>query len=291
MQVAKACIVPVCGNEKFHLVHKFPSDAERFKQWMEAINSEIIEKLNGLNPEGIRKRYFICARHFKLSDYKNSESRSLNLTAVPSLNLQELNELNLTKAYQLLNQEDEDESRHNISSPAKDMVKEEINIKESPKILNPGASMAKPLVVKQQIIKVIKRKAPAVIQSPPPAEAIPPEPNKSPTAFVDQKTQVSKPLEFSSTVNEISTTPAKRIRTEHLPTKEFVPEIEITEPVMESTPEEVKPANKLLALFEVTPEQYEKLSQTLSSDDRNHAITNFMNLFESNEPEADKGRV
>lgn len=37
--------------------------------------------------EDIRKRYFICSRHFLPSDYKNAQSRSLNWNAVPKINL------------------------------------------------------------------------------------------------------------------------------------------------------------------------------------------------------------
>lgn len=63
--VAKACIVPVCGNTKFNLVHKFPADQERFDQWIEAIqlNGERkVDKLANLTPDAVRKRYFVCAR-------------------------------------------------------------------------------------------------------------------------------------------------------------------------------------------------------------------------------------
>lgn len=69
---------------------------------MEAIESEKhIEKLANLSNEAIRKRFFICSRHFSLQQYKNIQSRSLNITAVPSLNLSNLDELTLSKASQL----------------------------------------------------------------------------------------------------------------------------------------------------------------------------------------------
>lgn len=42
--------------------------------------------------ETIRGRYFVCTRHFRDSDYKNKLSRSLNVTANPSLNLFALND-------------------------------------------------------------------------------------------------------------------------------------------------------------------------------------------------------
>lgn len=35
----------------------------------------------------IRKKVFVCSRHFKLSDYRNPQSTCLNWNAVPSINL------------------------------------------------------------------------------------------------------------------------------------------------------------------------------------------------------------
>lgn len=41
----------------------------------------------------IRRKFFICSRHFRAEDYKHAQSRSLNQNAVPSLNLHTLDSL------------------------------------------------------------------------------------------------------------------------------------------------------------------------------------------------------
>ncbi|KFB36062.1 epsilon-trimethyllysine 2-oxoglutarate dioxygenase [Anopheles sinensis] len=84
MSHLRQCCVPCCKNEKFSLVHKFPSDNERAERWRQALT---IDNFLGMPIEVIRKRYFVCSRHFRDSDYKNKASRSLNTTAVPSINL------------------------------------------------------------------------------------------------------------------------------------------------------------------------------------------------------------
>uniref|UniRef100_A0A182NMB1 Trimethyllysine dioxygenase, mitochondrial n=1 Tax=Anopheles dirus TaxID=7168 RepID=A0A182NMB1_9DIPT len=87
MSKLRACCVPCCKDEKFSLVHKFPSDNERAEQWRRVLG---IDNFIGLPIDIIRKRYFVCTRHFRDVDYKNKVSRSINVTAVPSINLQAL---------------------------------------------------------------------------------------------------------------------------------------------------------------------------------------------------------
>uniref|UniRef100_A0A182QT31 Trimethyllysine dioxygenase, mitochondrial n=1 Tax=Anopheles farauti TaxID=69004 RepID=A0A182QT31_9DIPT len=84
MSKLRSCCVPCCKDEKFSLVHKFPSDNERAEQWRRAL---AIDNFIGLPIDIIRKRYFVCTRHFRDSDYKNKMSRGINVTAVPSINL------------------------------------------------------------------------------------------------------------------------------------------------------------------------------------------------------------
>jgi THAP domain len=53
--IAKACVIPVCKGRKFTLVHKFPSDKERFAEWLEAIQKQgTIQSLSNLQDEAIR---------------------------------------------------------------------------------------------------------------------------------------------------------------------------------------------------------------------------------------------
>uniref|UniRef100_A0A182P3E3 Trimethyllysine dioxygenase, mitochondrial n=1 Tax=Anopheles epiroticus TaxID=199890 RepID=A0A182P3E3_9DIPT len=89
MSKLRSCCVPCCKDEKFSLVHKFPADNERAEQWRRALG---IDSFIGLPIDIIRKRFYICSRHFRDSDYKNKASRSINITAVPSINLVTLND-------------------------------------------------------------------------------------------------------------------------------------------------------------------------------------------------------
>lgn len=85
----RTCIVPVCSGERFDLVHKFPMDYQRAKQWKDLINNPI---LSDMTIDLIRRRYFVCSRHFKVQDYKNIKSRGLNKTAIPSMNMKEFSD-------------------------------------------------------------------------------------------------------------------------------------------------------------------------------------------------------
>lgn len=80
----KLCAIPTCKGKRYDLVHKFPMNNERAQQWIEIID---LPELKKLPIEQIRKRFFICSKHFRSQDYKNSESRSLNTTAYPRLHL------------------------------------------------------------------------------------------------------------------------------------------------------------------------------------------------------------
>lgn len=88
----RTCIVPVCAGERFDLVHKFPNDPVRAENWKTILD---VPSIKNLSIDVIRKRYFVCTRHFRPSDYKNIASRGLNKTAYPSINLKELNNLDI----------------------------------------------------------------------------------------------------------------------------------------------------------------------------------------------------
>lgn len=82
----KLCVLPTCKGKRYDLVHKFPMNNERAQQWIDLID---LPELKNLPIDKIRKRYFICSKHFRLQDYKNCESRSLNTTAYPRLFLRD----------------------------------------------------------------------------------------------------------------------------------------------------------------------------------------------------------
>lgn len=80
----KLCALPTCKGKRYDLVHKFPMNNERAQQWINIID---LPELRKLPMDQIRKRFFICSKHFRPQDYKNCESRSLNTTAYPRLHL------------------------------------------------------------------------------------------------------------------------------------------------------------------------------------------------------------
>lgn len=82
------CMMDSCKGTRNNLVHKFPMDNERCERWRTIINYPV---LNSISLDLIRRRYFICTKHFRAQDYKHAESRSLNTTAFPSLLLHRLN--------------------------------------------------------------------------------------------------------------------------------------------------------------------------------------------------------
>lgn len=78
----RSCMMASCQGTRSNLVHKFPMDNMRSEMWRTIINHP---QINNLSMDVIRRRYFICSRHFRPQDYKHAESRSLNVTALPSL--------------------------------------------------------------------------------------------------------------------------------------------------------------------------------------------------------------
>lgn len=71
----KSCCIPVCKGSKFNLVHKFPSDRVKFLEWMTLLElaneGHAPNILRTLSQEEIKKRFFICCRHFSIDSYKS----------------------------------------------------------------------------------------------------------------------------------------------------------------------------------------------------------------------------
>lgn len=297
--IAKACVIPICNNQKFNLVHKFPADKERFEAWIEAITlKKPIEKLAGLTPDAIRKRFFICSRHFGLQEYKNIESRSLNLTAVPHLNLAALDRISMSKAFQ-----------QELNSEAKEELME-VTIIEKPaevpkppipvRILNSGApkpNLAQKcfLPLQPKGVKESQGKSPSLneVQEPqvkrvkmssdslhqadhstvnPPNEIL----------FNCEKTESSPPATPSVSTNLPSRKEPPPLNTSKKNIKQELNNSDIT---TIAKLEEAKPANKLLALIEVTPEQYELLNKSLSLAERSENVASLVNFMNENNDE------
>ena len=252
MQTQKLCVVDVCGNDKSNLVHKFPSDNEKFKKWIEIINSN---KVKGFTEDQIKKRFYVCSRHFS---YKKFESRSLNTTALPSLNMTSLNKIHLSKA-----------SKSSIPTG----LNSTYAIPSTSDVLNKNVSAAP-----QIYLKTTKR----------------PHSNefKSPSKYQKVTIKQSSPREeFTYDLLEQESSQIMLVQSELSNIEKFeIIETQDSETSPEITlkqenitiNENVKPPsiNKLLAVFELTPELYDKFSTKLSKSDKNEQITEFLNIFD-----------
>lgn len=323
MQVAKACIVPICKNQKFGLVHKFPADKERFIEWMEAIqNQEKIEIFAGLTEDAIRKRFYVCCRHFGLKQYKNIESRSLNLTAVPHLNLTNLDDVELSKAWQL----EQVVVSEKLDDPASDKPSS-ANNPQTYRILNSGAPAVKS-VLTCKLAKVVKRPAQVlqdssendesaseksminldttlklVMEKPikiePPSKRLKEDLKPAILNIKKPDVKVAKPklVDATKITDSLSTKPMTKPEKFQKPARKIEmsasssiaavpqPEIEtLPKPQVEAEKiEGTQQTNKLLALIEVTPDQYERLSKALSSSERNENISSILNFMSKDE--------
>lgn len=331
--VQKACLLPICKGKKFQLVHKFPSDRERFAEWVEAIQKEQkVQQLQGdLTDEQIRKRYFICSRHFGLNQYKNIESRSLNITALPHLNLVNLDKLQESKAYRVEEQPepivDKGIVKNLKPSPVKQqtvrILNSEVVKQQEKKLGNEIVRVSKrPAIAAKPLTNETDAKHPAIDFKEPQAKkakvlneslmALKQKSYEKKSQEVQIEPEVEKPEIFPDTepVAEDAATeePAKQISKRVPIPKKSPPKKKETpnskkatqnfqkdkeksaEP--EKNEESSPPANKLLALVEVTPEQYEKLSKSLSAAQRNEQISSLLNFIEDIEPEsADNGSI
>lgn len=256
MQTQKLCVVGVCGNEKSNLVHKFPSDHEKFKKWMEIINSN---KLRGLSEEQIKKRFFVCSRHFRDCDYKNTESRSLNSTALPSLNMHSLNKIHLSKAGK---------------SAMQTGLNSTYAVPSTSDVLNINVSAAP-----QTYSKLVKR--PHSTENSSPAKfqklSIRQTPPKQEYSYDLLEQESSEIMLVPSELNNM-----EKFEIVETPNNETSPEIDLKEENLTFN-EEIKSTattNKLLAVFELTPELYEKFSTKLAKSDKNEQITEFLNMFD-----------
>lgn len=255
----KLCVVGVCGNEKSDLVHKFPSDHEKFKKWIEIINSN---KLRGFTEDQIKKRFFVCSRHFRLCDYKNSESRSLNSTALPSLNMQNLNKIHLSKAGKTATQTG---------------LNSTFAVPSTSDVLNINASAAP-----QTYSKLAKR--PHSIDNSSPAKyqklTIRQTPPKQEYNYDLLEQESSEIMLVPSDLNnmeqfEIVETPNPQIQTSQS-------ELDLKEEnlTFNESVKSTAATNKLLAVFELTPELYEKFSAKLAKSDKSEQIAEFLNMFD-----------
>lgn len=253
--IAKACLIPVCNNKKFSLVHKFPADKERFEEWIRAIQRESpIEKLTGLLPEQIRKRYFVCSRHFSPKEYKNIESRSLNLTAVPHLNFKNLDEIHLSKAGQL---QESPQNKHGDQLKSEDCNTRltKVEPKSSPqfmRILNSNALKPR-LTAEDESLKQDLVEAELILEPP---------------------TKRIKRTSLKSTA--ITKIPPVKIREESV--------VQSSAPSISNSDNNTKAATKLLALMEVTPDQYERLCKSLTSSERDENASRLISFLDNDDP-------
>lgn len=249
--------------------------------------------------EAIRKRFFVCCRHFGLIQYKNAESRSLNLTAVPHLNLSSLEDIKLSKAWQV----EETEKVQEMTNPEKSQTSPEKKVPVM-RILNNSS-----LDVATKIVKIMKRPLPKPVVK---------HVEKLNEGFEDQVLPASEPppkmlkVIYESSINFPN---SKQIKVEHENKEKLLltpPETinksaeKLASPKKSQTKKSPRKSknspkkpekfqensqNKLLALFEVTPEQYEKLSKSLTEAERTEQISSLMTFLDRDDPQssADNG--
>lgn len=304
MQNAKFCCIPVCEGEKFHLVHKFPSDRLKFLEWMTLIELADVDGrapkiMKGLSQEDIKKKFFICCRHFSVDSYKSKfrhkttsstnvmifldkDSRSLNTTAVPNLNLASLNDLKLSKAYQLEHQAAQIPLRIPAVHPQTFKILNSTLSKPSIpiKILNQqprehdNPEHDNPVVIKQNMLPP-KRPATALIKTTSPKKI---------------KIQQEPILKLCETKEDVSSSEKKKEKTAEDPICKFTKKNQETT-IIENHGEPQPHQNKLLALIEVTPDQYQELNQKMSAAERTEKLGALISLFVDNENPGHKGSV
>ena len=209
--------------------------------------------------------------------FLDKDSRSLNTTAIPSLNLASLRDLKLSKAWQLL----EEEKKKSLSAvPADVQFKILNNTLKKPsfmpiKILN---QQAKEVIlddvntVKNEQIKLpTKRPATSLMMSSSPKKIK----NEEPIVVQNEE----DPHDVSVEEVKIDAIPPQP--------KLLNPcfqKIKTPEPPVKDVAELQKPAqSKLLALIEVTPDQYQKLNEKLSAAERNDNLDALVTLLVENE--------
>jgi hypothetical protein len=186
-----------------------------------------------------------------------------------------LNELHLSKAGQ-----QKEVIVKKETSPAKPL-----NIR----ILNPGVS-TNPNQTK--VVRVVKRIA---LSSTVDEEFDDGEPLEKRTKSNESSIEIKSP-----TTSEVSPVKAAEIAIKS-PNKKNTPKLKLIEklkspkklpPKVITTPheksEEIKPVNKLLALVEVTPEQYDRLNKALTTDERNENITNIIDFMSNHDIDPNK---
>lgn len=74
------CIVPGCESSDVKVLsHRFPRNRDRAETWQTAL------ALHEVDLNELMDKYIVCKLHFTSSDYRHSESKFLNTTAVPKM--------------------------------------------------------------------------------------------------------------------------------------------------------------------------------------------------------------
>lgn len=249
--------------------------------------SNPISKFTDLPIEEIKKKFLICYRHFKKTDYKNPISRSLNITAIPSLNLKDLSQLNLCKQMEVETVKIQSSTIEQkiINSPAlTPQTGATISVFEENK--NEPESY---FVYENESIELITHPLTASLVTKP--QQVFPKIQSTRTRRRESPQEVNKdvkkvkvelvPIQYPKPTYENRS--CRTLDTSFSETKDSTEETSPSQKsnstivIQKSESKTVQPenANKLLALFEVTPDQYKILSNKLSSGSENEALFNF----------------
>jgi hypothetical protein len=189
------------------------------------------------------------------------------------LNLADLNDLKISKAYQL----DKNPNVQQNPSPAKAPQEHPVEVPKI-KILNKQASeSSKPPLKTSSAFKLaeMSRNDVNLLNKRPPKRSIEHSPSISPSSkhikLIIPPAPQDEFFDESPAIHYEEVTPNKPI----LNSPQMTPLKEI--PIIEAQQE--PPQNKLLALFEVTADQYKELSERLSASERNNKIESLVTSF------------
>lgn len=186
----------------------------------------------------------------------------MNITANPHLNLTNLTDYKLSKAYQLEN----NSKTTPLSLPAKNIP---VEVPKIIKILNTEATSTKSYTPKTSLVRKDNLNIISLPQSPNVINTRAPKRPKLLTLSSSPKRIKLETGEVNDNLIEICSPSQTELQ--------MITKLNTSIPVAES------PKNKLLALFEVTPDQYNELSERLSASERSNKVESILTSFLDNE--------
>lgn len=89
----RICCIRGCHSEPNMLIHRFPRDKYMCKEWARATGMEHISL------DDLPHTKVVCGFHFRQSDYQTTSPKRLIKTAIPSINLQFIEDIFMEHSY------------------------------------------------------------------------------------------------------------------------------------------------------------------------------------------------